>query len=208
MNLLPADPMRKSAVLLAFLALSGVYFVHTYLYKPRAEAVEAQRTRLGQLEDRNRRAEAGAAMGGHTLEERLALYEEHIGRLERLIPANEEVAVLLEAISEEERRAGVEMTMMRPEPLEPGEFYDRWSYQLGVRGSYHAVGSFMTAIASLERIVAPTDVVITLDGTSSGDGGADDGGVLASFRIQTYVATSKPTAVRARPPEETGGPET
>lgn len=204
MNLLPPDPMKKSAVLLAFLALSGVYFVHTYLYKPRAEAAKTQRTRLGQLEDRNRRAEAGAAMGGRALEERIVLYEEHIARLERLIPANEEVAALLEAISEQERRVGVEMMMMRPEPLEPGEFYDRWSYQLGVRGSYHAVGSFMTAVASLERIVAPTDVVITPDGTSSGDGG----GVLASFRIQTYVAASHPPTAQAGPPEETGGPDT
>ena len=37
-------------------------------------------------------AEAGAAMGASELEERLALYEEYIDRLEKLIPAGEEVA--------------------------------------------------------------------------------------------------------------------
>ena len=208
MKLLPADPVRRSAALLAFLSLSGVYFVHTYFHAPRAEEAEVLRARIGQMEDRNRQAAAAAARGGGELEERLAVYQGHMVRLERLIPANEEVAALLEAISLEERRVGVEMTMMRPEPLEPGEYYDRWSYELGVRGSYHAVGSFMTAIASLERIVAPADVVITPDGSRSGDGDGLGGDVLASFRIRTYVAAARQPAANPDPSEGTGGPET
>lgn len=188
MSLLPADPARKSAVLVAFLALAGVYFTHTWHYSPGMERVETARLRLVRIEEANRVARAGAAMGEAELEERLALYQEHIGRLEQLIPVNEEVAALLEAVSDEERRAGVEVTMMRPEPVEAGEFYDQLSYELAVRGSYHAVGTFLAAIASLERIVAPGDLAVTPGGPSGAEDGPYDGTVSATFRIRTYVA--------------------
>ena len=204
MSLLPADPVRKSAVLLAFLALSGLYFTHTHIYAPAAQRVESTRLRLARLDEANRRAGTGAAMGEVELEERLLLYREHIGRLERLIPADGEVAALLRAISDEERNAGVEMTMMRPEPVEPGNPYDRLSYELAVRGHYHAVGSFITAIASLERIVAPGDMAMIPSGRAGPGGEPYDGTVSASFRIRTYVATRPRPSIPAQSPAAIG----
>ena len=189
MSLLPSDPLRRGAVLCAFLAVSGLYFAHTYLFAPKAARAESLRLRLERLEEGNRDANRVAALGDGELEQRLALYREHIARLEALIPANEEVAALLDAISDEERRAGVEMTMMRPEPVEPGEYYDRLSYQVTVQGGYHAVGSFLAAIASLDRIVAPGDLVIAPVDASAGDQ-VEAGSILAGFRIRTYVATA------------------
>lgn len=196
MSLLPSDPVRRGAILGAFLAVSGLYFANTHLFAPRAERAESRRLRLEKLQDSNRDAKAMAALGDAELEERLAEYRDHIARLEALIPANEEVAALLDAISDEERRAGVEMTMMRPEPVEPGDYYDRLSYQMGVQGGYHAVGSFMAAIASLERIVAPGDLAITPVGQPAGDD-AEGGSIQASFRILTYVA-KPPLPAQAR----------
>ncbi len=185
MSLLPKDPGKRNAVLMAVLVLSSAYLLHSYVYTPIRENTDALQVRLGKLEDQNRRAEAAADRGGAELERRLTTYEAHVAQLEKLIPASEEVAALLEAISLEERRAGVEVTVMRPDLVEEGEFYDRWSYELGVRGGYHAVGSFMTAIASLERIVAPEGVIIV----SANSGGGTGGDVLANFRIRTYVST-------------------
>lgn len=206
MNLLPTGPVRKSAVLLAFLALSGLYFTHTYIYAPGARRVESTRLRLARLDEGNRRAGTGAAMGEVELEERLLLYQDHIGRLEKLIPADGEVAALLKAISDEEGRAGVEMTKMRPEPVEPGDLYDRLSYVLTVQGNYHAVGSFITAIASLERIVAPGDLAIIPGGRAGPGGEPYDGTVSASFRIRTYVATRPRPSIPARSPADNGVP--
>ena len=140
MSLLPADPLRRGALLSAFLAVSGLYFVHGYVLAPMVEGAQSRRLRLERVEEGNRGAARVAELGDSELEERLALYRDHIARLEGLIPADEEVAALLDAISDEERRAGVEMTMMRPEPVEPGDYYDRLSYQVTVRGGYHAVG--------------------------------------------------------------------
>ena len=197
MSLLPPDPVRRSAIVCAFLAVSGLYFAHTYLFAPVAERAESRRLRIERLEESNQDAGRAAALGDRQLEERLGLYRERIASLEALIPADEEVAALLDAISDEERRAGVEMTMMRPDPMEPGDYYDRLSYQVSVRGDYHSVGSFLTAIASLERIVAPGDLVITPLTPPTGDDESQVGSILASFRIRTYVAT--PPAPAAPP---------
>ena len=207
MSLLPSDPVRRSAILCAFLAVAGLYFAHTYLFAPRAERAESRRLRIERLEESNRGAKTAAALGDNELEERLALYRQHIARLEALIPANEEVAALLDAISDEERKAGVEMSMMRPEPVEPGDHYDRLSYQVTVRGGYHAVGSFMAAIASLERIVAPGDLVITPVGPPTGDEEAGFGSIVADFRIRTYVVTPRLPAEPADSSAENGDPQ-
>ncbi|MDE2875108.1 MAG: type 4a pilus biogenesis protein PilO [Gemmatimonadota bacterium] len=205
MSLLPSDPVRRGAVLCVLLAVSGLYFAHTYLFAPSAARTESLRLRLERLEEGNRGANRVAALGDAELEQRLALYREHIARLEALIPANEEVAALLDAISDEERRAGIEMTMMRPEPVRPGEFYDRLSYQVTVRGGYHAVGSFLAAIASLDRIVAPGDLVIAPVDASAGDQ-VEAGSILAGFRIRTYVATAR-TPGPAESSQGTGDPQ-
>lgn len=207
MSLLPSDPVRRVAALCAFLAVSGLYFAHTYLFAPQAERTDSRRSRVERLEASNRAASGIAAQGDGELEERLALYRDHIMRLEALIPANEEVAALLDAITDEERTAGVEMTMMRPEPVEPGDYYDRLSYQVTVRGDYHAVGSFMAAIASLQRIVAPGDLVITPADPPAGEDLAEAGSILAGFRIRTYVATPSLSAEPGTPPAEHGDPQ-
>lgn len=208
MSLLPSDPVRRGAAGCAFLAVSGLYFAHAYLFAPRAERAESLRLRVERLEERNREAGRLASLGDSELEDRLVRYGERISRLETLIPANEEVAALLEAISDEERRAGVEMTMMRPEPVEPGDYYDRLSYQVVVRGDYHAVGSFLAAIASLERIVAPGDLSITPAGSPAEGVGEASGTIVASFRIRTYVATQRPPAEPAGSPARNGDPQT
>lgn len=193
MALLPEDPKRRNMVLGAGIALVALYFFHSYYYAPRAEEAEGLEARLEQLENQNRRAQIIATRGGAELEQRLALYEGHIIQLEKLIPQDEEVAALLEAMSLQGRRTGVDITLMRPEPMEVGDHYDRWSYELGVQGTYHSVGTFLASIASLERIVASVDMEMGAAPVAS-DGTAVEGRVNARFRIQTYVVSDRAVA--------------
>ncbi len=185
MQFLPSDPARRNSALVVVLALAGLYLFHARLRIPRVERADVLEARVKEMRERNRRAKSASAASDGTLESRLARYESHLRRLETLIPSSREVAQLLEAVSREERRAGVEMTMMRPQPRIAGEFYEQWSYEVAVRGGYHAVGAFVTAVASLERIVVPGNVV--LSGT---DGSGTPGEVLATLEVRTYVAAA------------------
>lgn len=199
MRLLPSDRMRRSAVLASVLALTFAYFAYTYIYAPRARRAESLRLRLAELQAYVGRPGPEAPLDQAELTRRLEVHEAHLAQLEELLPSSEEMASLLEAVSVEERLAGVEVIMLRPETPEPGEPYDRRSYEVAVKGKYHAIGSFLAAVASLERIMAPADLVAGLAspyGTGQ-PGSAHD--VVARFRIRTHVLPPARNAEPAAP---------
>jgi type IV pilus assembly protein PilO len=198
MALLPSDPARQKQLLVAVLPLILALVYWNFVYTPAAEELAGDRTRLEQLEGRNAQARAIATSGGPELERRLALYEQHIARLEQLIPTREEVPELLHAMTLEARQAGVELARMRPEAEVPGAFYNQQSYEMAVIGQYHDVARFLTAVGSLPRIVTATDVRLTTRSEARGarrEAESDQredprhrGATLdANFRIQTYV---------------------
>lgn len=188
MALIPEDPTQRNALIGILVLLAGAYFFNDlWLSDRKAEIVEME-TRLETLEDQNRRAQIIAARGGD-LEERLAVYERHVQKLEELIPQQEEVSALLNSITQEARGARVELANLRPEPPEPGNFYTRQTYELTAYGEYHDLGRFLTSIASLRRIITPLDLeLVPFQGTDLPV--QFDNPVEARFRIQTYVIPS------------------
>jgi len=168
--------------------------------------IEKLESRLEQLGDRNRRARVLATRGVEELEERLAVFDRHLRQLETFIPRNEEVPRLLESMAMEARRNNLgDLASINPEPAQPGPYYTRTSYEVSVIGSYHEVGRFLTAVASLPRIVTPVDLEMTTRvaprarGAQQGD--QERGDVTARFRIETYVLPDAP------PPLPEGGEE-
>lgn len=187
----PSDPKQRNALIVGVILLALIYPFHSFWYKEQRAAVTEMQTRLESLEDQNRRAQVLAARGGGDLEERLALYERQVAKLEELIPAAEEVAGLLYDIEVQARQARVEVNRMVPEPAEAGAFYSKTSYEVSVIGEYHNVARFLTDIATLSRIVTPVELDVQLfpqpqrfpDFQSP---------IMATFRIETYVLPESP----------------
>lgn len=189
MPLIPQERPKQIALVVGVLALAALYFFHAYWYTPRIEEIDGLRTRLTELQDKNRQAQITAARAGTDLEERLAIYERHMGRLEELIPMQEEVSSLLNSISLEARRMGVEISSLDPGPIQQESFYTRQSFSMEVWGEYHDVGRFLTAVASLPRIVTPRDIAIEPCTMCEGRAGME-APILAGFTIETYVLPS------------------
>lgn len=190
MALVPDEPKQRNALLLGLLAAVAFYFLFWDMwYTPRGEEIDEMETRLEQLEDQNRSAQILATRGGEQLQERLDLFERHVAQLEQLIPEREEVPALLNNMSAEARRTGVNISLLRPEPAQPGEFYTRQTYEMEVIGSYHDVGRFLTSIASLSRIISPVDMDLS-PFTGSASVVDAESPIVARFRIQTYVLPS------------------
>lgn len=156
--------------------------------------------RLEQLEDQNRSAQILATRGGEQLQERLALYERHVARMEQLIPRREEVPRLLNDMSAESRRTGVDIALLRPQPSTTGEFYTQQSYEMEVVGEYHNVGRFLSSVASLSRIITPVDLELS-EFTGDATVIEAESPVLARFRIRTYIV---PEDEAGSGPSETG----
>lgn len=197
----PDDPKQRNWMIGGLLALLAIVPFRMYWLGPRQEENDALLGRVEALETANRRAEVLAAQGGGDLEERLALYERHVARLEELIPAQEEVPVLLDDIQGRARIDRVDVRLLEPQPPQPGEHYTRTSYNMAVVGEYHSVARFLTGIASLDRIVTPTQVDIQLY-NQPGQYPELEAPIVASFRIETYVL---PDSSSAPPPAQIGG---
>jgi type IV pilus assembly protein PilO len=198
MALIPEDPKQRNALMVGVLMLAVLYFGNTYLITPKREALQADQTRLEQLEDNNRRAQIIATRGGRDLEERMAVYERHVAQLEQLIPARAQVPQLLNDISMEARQTNVELNAIRPDASDPVGVYTRETFELSVIGEYHSVGRFLTNIASMPRIITPIDMDVSLQ-TNDQYQDSYDAPVIATFRIQTYVIPDSDEALGPQP---------
>lgn len=190
MALIPDDPKQRNALGGIVFCLVALYFANSMWYSGAKEELTAEQARLEILETQNRVAQTMAIRGGRDLEERMAVYERHLAQLEQLIPASEEVAALLAEMTRVSREVGVNLDLMRPEASEPGAFYTKETFEIRVLGEYHDVGRFLTRVASLPRIITPTD--LQLERFPDPRGATDYvSPVQVTFRVQTYVVADR-----------------
>lgn len=190
--LLPNDPIARNASLVALLALLGAYFFHNYLHRPRLERVEALNLRIDRLAVLRQQSDSDPPLATEERERHLEAHADYLSLLEALIPTSEEARTLPEAISVEAGRTGVELTTLRPESREPGEVYDLWSYRVAASGRYHQIAAFITAIASLRRIMIPSDVGIATEVASPAERVGASAFLVVDFKIHTYVDPGPP----------------
>ena len=109
-------PQNRQIILLDVLLVGGVgYFGYTYVYAPKAAEIAEMESRLETLEDQNNTARIVVERGGEAdVERRVSEYRQQLVRVEGLIPSSEELPDLLDAISVEAQRTGVEMTLIQP----------------------------------------------------------------------------------------------
>lgn len=182
----PADPVQRNWMLGGLVVLILAVPFKMYYADVKVTENDVVRGRLETLDRANRQAGVILARGGGDLEERMALYERHVQRLEELIPAREEVAALMDDIQRRARAVSVDVLSLDPEPTEAAGPYNRTGYQMTVVGEYHNVGRFLTEIASLSRIVTPVQLDIGVY-TNPNAVPRMQSPVQASFRIETYV---------------------
>ena len=197
----PTDPVQRNWMLGGLGALLVIIPFRMYILAPRQEDNASVLQHVETLETVNRRASVLAAQGGGDLEQRLALYEQHVAKLEELIPGRDEIPGLVDDIATRARQVDVDIRELQPQPREPGDYYDKTSYQMAVVGEYHSVGRFLTEIASLPRIVTPVQADLQLFNSPQQYQDLQSP-VLASFRIETYVL---PDSSSAPPPAQIGG---
>ncbi len=196
----PTDPTQRNYMVMGIIFLLAIVPFYMYYQTPKVEEMDVVRERLETLDIQNRQAQVILARGGQDLEERMALYQRHVSRLEELIPAQEEVAVLLDDIQRRARLVGVEVQGLDPEPTQAAGPYNQTGYQMSVVGEYHDVARFLTEVASLSRIVTPVQVEVELfpNATTFPD---MESPVVATFRIETYVLPDQSTVAPAELPE-------
>lgn len=197
MALLPTDPQQQKKLLAGIIALLIVFAYWYFVHGEKTKEITALESRLEQLETRNAAARARAQQGGPDLEKRLALYEEHVARLEELVPRSEEVPELLHDLTLRAQESGIDLAKMKPDQQMPGPYYTLHTYDIVVYGSYHDVGRYLASIGSLPRIVTPYNLKLQSRKETDRSGAEK---LQADFRIKAYVLPSAvPAATEVNP---------
>lgn len=90
----------------------------------------------------------------------LAEMEKRFGVLLRQLPSQTEVPKLLNDISQTRLASGLDEELFKPRPEIQKDFYAVLPNDLVVTGTYHELGTFVSGVAALSRIVTLDEVTI------------------------------------------------
>lgn len=134
--------------------------------------------------------------------EQMKEMESSFGALLRQLPGDTEVPGLLEDISHTGLGSGLEFESIALQDEKVVEFYAELPIQIKVRGGFHSMGTFVSGVSSLPRIVTLHDFTIEMD-PKRGD---LDMNVLAKTYRYNNDDRPKPKAtVPAKAPAQAGG---
>jgi type IV pilus assembly protein PilO len=144
-------------VLLLLLGAAYWYTVH----QPRAEEIarlEEQITKTRRSVEKHR----SVAAKYEEFRGKVAEVESRLQEALLQLPKRTEIPDLIRQISDLGVRTGLQITLLRPQPEQPKEFYAEVPITVNVVGPYHAVGQFFDALGDLPRLVSVSNVQMNL----------------------------------------------
>ena len=126
------------------------------------------------------------------LRRKLEGYRVSLELMRRLVPDRNEVANLMDEISTRAKIRGVQVANFQPLPPEPGPApFQTYKYQYSVIGRYDQLGEFLSDVASLQRIIVPVDLNLSVADLTRAKALGDSTGALleARFQVRTFVKT-------------------
>lgn len=179
--------------LLFVAVLAGGYFA---LVADQIEALTAAERREATLKkDFENKAFQVANLDAY--KSQLAEMEEGFGSLLKQLPRDTEVPGLIDDISAAALSAGLKLNAIDPQRMTRTEFYMELPINIEVAGGYHEMGAFVSAVASLPRIVTLHDFSIDRDGR--------EGGLKMKIQAKTYQYSGDEPAPVATPARARGG---
>lgn len=147
-----------SVILLAIGVIAGGLW---FMVKPEVENLERivaeEQTLRSEFERKQRKV---AALDAY--KEQLQEMERSFGAMLRQLPSKAEVPNLLNDIAQTRVASSLEEELFQPQGTVPKEFYAELPNKIVVTGSYHELGSFVSAVAGLPRIVTVDDVELNV----------------------------------------------
>lgn len=186
MALLPEDQPSQFRLLgIILLAGLGAAF-WMYVYQPRTQVVQERQERLESLETWVDQANDASGQI-ESLRRELQNSQRQLQALRRLIPSRSEVATLYETVATESEAQGLQLLSVTPRQAQPDSAsgLSQRDWEMSVRGGYHQAASFITRVASLDRLVRPR--VQAIQPQDQEDTEMQE--VRVDLRLVTYVLT-------------------
>jgi type IV pilus assembly protein PilO len=200
----PNDPgkwpgaFRAGAIGLIFLiaVLAIGYFWAWKSNKPLIDTARAEEQSL--LQTLEQKAKKAANLDAYKAQ--LAEMEQSFGAMLRKLPNKTEIPNLLTDISQQGSAAGLDQKLFQPGQQVNKDFYAELPIKMRLTGSYHAIGSFVSGIAALPRIVTLHDIAIAPVGKNAG---VDE--LQLDVTAKTYRYLDEDEQAAAQPEQPAGG---
>lgn len=160
-------------ILMALVLVFGVYFMYM-------KDLNAQYKKQVNKEQTLKRQFQTKAFESATLEQHRAIMEKLTADFELLVdqlPEKTQVPDLLDDIDEKGRVSGLDIVSVKLQSEKQGEFYITLPIEVIVTGSYHNIGTFISGISGMARIVTLHNFTIS---------GGKPGELKLSVDAQTY----------------------
>jgi type IV pilus assembly protein PilO len=203
----PKGQREQVMTLVGVLAILLIAVDWYYVYRPKANEIQAKRDQLERLLSVNEKAKSEMTKGSlDQLRRQLAEYQQNLVLIRTLVPVGNEVPSLLEQVSTAARRAGLDVSAVDPQAVIEGENYDTYRYKMTVVGGYNALGEFFANVGNLTRIILPVNLSLAAPSNPNLSKAtrktSDDAVVEARFELQTFVA--KPQNMDQPGPKKSG----
>lgn len=151
---LPGKIFFAALVFIALLVAGNIFLIADM--RTALSSASAKEEQL--KKDFERKAFRGANLEAY--KNQMVEMEESFGSLLKQLPRETEVPGLIDDISSAALGAGLTLNGIDPQTLTSTEFYNELPIEIEVEGGYHEMGAFVSAVASLPRIVTLHDFKI------------------------------------------------
>ena len=200
-------PRTQKFILVGFVsaALIYLYFFSTFIPFGHVAAAEERQN----LEADFQKLSADLSKARQTLENRdeverqYEILERRWQVASKLLPEEREIADLLRQVTLVGQQSGVKFELFRPKPLVRGQVYIEAPVEVKVSGGYHEVGTFLSEVANLSRIVNVNGLrMVTMEDEKS-----PDHTVVAHFTATAYTLNTAPPPPPPAQPSDAPAPE-
>lgn len=163
-------------------ALALGYFLH--VTNLQADLAKVQTTEIELREDYEKKFFESAHLEAYRIQQKEM--EESFETILRQLPSDTEIPGLIEDITLVGLKNGLTFNSIDLEQEELHEFYIEKPIKIVVTGSYHDLGSFVSDVADLSRIVTLHDFTIQPERGKTQAGGVQGGLLRMSILAKTY----------------------
>lgn len=190
---MPTNQRDQAMLAVAVAAIIGAAAFWNWVYVPKNEQLDLTRAHIERLDASNQRAKAIMARGSVAqLQEEATRLQANLDLMRTLIPAGNEVPLLLDQVLGAARRVGLEFSNFAPAATVQGESFDTYRFRMSMQGNYHQIGELLTAIGSLRRVIVPANLSLNASTSREARENRPEERILtATFDMQTFVVRTQ-----------------
>jgi len=147
---------KQQKIMLAVLAVAGLYMLYTKAFAPLGDKIKASMEQLQKKEAElmDMRMQAQQL---DLLEKELKLFEEYLKKTEEKLPKTEEIPQLIRIITETAAKYGIDVEVLNKINETNSKYYTIHPYGMEFESDFHTIGRLFSEIGQLERIFSIND---------------------------------------------------